>query len=412
MLFRKLIEATIRTGAMRVVEPDGSSYTVGDGSALACTITLNRPFKSAKLLTNPVLAIAEGYMDSDWDVTEGDLRDFMALAIKNYAHLEAHPMKRTADALFRQGKKLQQYNPVGKAQANVAHHYDLSSQLYDLFLDSDRQYSCAYFMSPDDDLETAQEQKKRHIAAKLNLNRPGLKVLDIGSGWGGLGLSLAKVADCDLTGVTLSTEQHSLSSQRVKQEGLEDKVRFELCDYRHVEGRFDRLVSVGMFEHVGKRNYEEFFRTTYDLLDEDGVFLLHTIGRYSEPGPVNPFIRKYIFPGGDLPTLSELTPVIEESGFLMMDIELLRLHYAETLRLWHDAFQKNREKVRALYDERFCRMWEFYLVGSEMGFRHEGLVVFQIQLAKKQDALPLTRDYIQDWERKHPLDREKRNAAE
>ena len=249
-------------------------------------------------------------------------------------------------------------------------------------------------------------------AAKLNLNRPGLKVLDIGSGWGGLGLSLAKVADCDLTGVTLSTEQHSLSSQRVKQEGLEDKVRFELCDYRHVEGRFDRLVSVGMFEHVGKRNYEEFFRTTYDLLDEDGVFLLHTIGRYSEPGPVNPFIRKYIFPGGDLPTLSELTPVIEESGFLMMDIELLRLHYAETLRLWHDAFQKNREKVRALYDERFCRMWEFYLVGSEMGFRHEGLVVFQIQLAKKQDALPLTRDYIQDWERKHPLDREKRNAAE
>lgn len=412
MLFRKLIEATVRVGALRMVDPDGTVTLMGDGSKPKCTLAVKRAPSTHKLLANPVLAIAESYMDGDWSVEDGDLRDFMELAMKNYANLEGHPVTKAANKMLRQGRNLQQYNPIGKARENVAHHYDLSRELYDLFLDSDRQYSCAYFMDPGDDLERAQAQKKRHIAAKLYIRKPGLKVLDIGSGWGGLGLSLARETGCDLTGVTLSTEQHSLSSERVKQEGLGDRVRFELRDYREVNATFDRIVSVGMFEHVGKRNYEEFFQKTYDLLDEDGVFLLHTIGRYNEPGPVNPFIRKYIFPGGDLPTLSELTPVIEDSGFYMMDIELLRLHYAETLRHWHEAFQRNRDKVRDLYDERFCRMWEFYLVGSEMGFRHEGLVVFQILLAKKQDALPLTRDFITEWEQAHPLPWEKQSAAE
>jgi cyclopropane-fatty-acyl-phospholipid synthase len=412
MLFRKLLEATFRDGALRLIDLDGSEHLLGDGSEPVCTVKLNRPPNSAKMVANPVIGIAESYMNDEWDIAPEEFRSFMELAARNFLHLERHPLTQAANTVLRQGRRLKQYNPVGKAQANVAHHYDLSSALYDLFLDSDRQYSCAYFLSPEDDIETAQEQKKRHIAAKLYLNKPGLKVLDIGSGWGGLGLSLARAVDCDLTGVTLSREQHALSTQRVKDAGLEERVRFNLQDYREVEGTFDRLVSVGMFEHVGKKNYAEFFAKTYDLLAEDGVFLLHTIGRINEPGPINAFIRKYIFPGADVPTLSELTPVIEDSGFYMTDIEILRLHYAETLRLWHEAFIANREKVKALYDERFCRMWELYLVGCEMGFRHQGLTVFQVQMTKRQDALPLTRDYIYEWEREQAPARRKQSAAE
>ena len=401
MLFRKLVEATFREGGLKLVEADGTETVLGDGSPPVCALKVNRAPSTHKLLANPVLTFAEGYMEGDWEIAEGDLRAFMDLTARNYANLERHPVTQAANSVLRQGRSLQQYNPVGKAQENVAHHYDLSGALYDLFLDSDRQYSCAYFMDPQDDIETAQEQKKRHIAAKLYLNRPGLKVMDIGSGWGGLGMSIAQASDCEVYGVTLSTEQHALSSKRVEQAGLSSRVRFDLRDYRDVEGPFDRLVSVGMFEHVGKKNYREFFDKTHRLLADDGVFLLHTIGRLNEPGPVNPFIRKYVFPGADVPTLSELTPVIEDSGFLITDIEVLRLHYAETLRLWHAAFMANRDKVAALYDERFCRMWEMYLVGCEMGFRHQGLTVFQIQMTKRQDALPLTRDYIYEWERAH-----------
>ncbi|MBB3064619.1 SAM-dependent methyltransferase [Limibacillus halophilus] len=399
MLFKKLLHYTIREGALRLIDHNGQVEVIGDGTPPCCTLRLVRPQRMARLLKSPVLGITEGYMDGDWMIEDGDVRTFLDLAARNYHYLETHPLTKLADALLRRGRRLKQFNPKTRARKNVAHHYDLSSELYDLFLDSDRQYSCAYFLDPRDDIETAQTQKKRHIAAKLLLDRPGLKIMDIGSGWGGLGISLAKAADCTVKGVTLSIEQHKLSNERIRREGLESKIRFDLQDYREEQDRYDRIVSVGMFEHVGKANYREFFRKTHDLLADDGVFLLHTIGRLNEPGPINPFIRKYIFPGADVPTLSELTPIIEESGLLITDIEVLRLHYAETLKLWFEAFQANREKIKALYDERFCRMWEMYLVGCEMGFRHQHLVVYQIQLAKQIDTVPLTRDYMFEWER-------------
>jgi cyclopropane-fatty-acyl-phospholipid synthase len=281
----------------------------------------------------------------------------------------------------------------------VTHHYDLSGELYDLFLDSDRQYSCAYFETPEDSLEDAQLQKKRHIAAKLLLDRPGLTVLDIGSGWGGMGLYLAQIAGCRVDGLTLSAEQHARSQARARAVGLADRVRFHLRDYREETRTFDRIVAIGMFEHVGKRHYGEFFGKVRDLLNDDGVCLLHSVGRFDEPAPVHPFIRKYIFPGTDVPALSEVMTAVEKSRLFATDIEILRLHYAETLKHWHSRFLKNRDRIAALYDERFCRMWELYLVSCEMGFRYGGLMVFQMQLSKRLETVPLTRDYMLDWER-------------
>ena len=287
----------------------------------------------------------------------------------------------------RLGALIGEYNPIGRARKNVAFHYDLSGSFYDLFLDQDRQYSCGYFSKPGIGLEQAQLDKKCHIASKLVLDRPRLKVLDIGCGWGGMGLYLARETGADVTGVTLSVEQYKMSQQRAKAEGLARYCRFRLVDYRQETETYDRIVSVGMFEHVGKQNYDEFFSRIYDLLDDDGVCLLHTIGHIDGPAPVNPFIHKYIFPGADLPALSEITPVIERTGFYMTDVEILRLHYAETLRHWYERFQKNRGKALAIYGEDFCRGWEIYLAGCEVGFRYENMVVFQLQLTKKLDEI-------------------------
>jgi len=267
-------------------------------------------------------------------------------------------------------------------------------------LDNDRQYSCAYYSTGNESLEQAQDAKKRHIAAKLLL-APEHKVLDIGSGWGGLGLYLAEISGADVTGVTLSVEQHKVSQERAKEHGVAERVRYKLQDYRHEENTYDRIVSVGMFEHVGVGHYEEFFRKIKDLLADDGVALLHTIGRADGPGATNPWLAKYIFPGGYTPALSEIVPVIERVGLYITDIEVLRLHYASTLRDWRRRFNTNRDKVREIYDERFCRMWDFYLAGCEAAFRYGGQLNFQIQLARKQDAVPLTRDYIQEWEAQH-----------
>lgn len=342
-------------------------------------------------------------------VEEGTLYDVLEIAARNFRNFEKMPW---SSVLSRMMRRLKQYNPIDRARRNVAHHYDLSGQLYDLFLDSDRQYSCAYFTSPDDSLETAQENKKRHVAAKLLLDRPGLNILDIGSGWGGLGLYLAEEASADVTGVTLSVEQHKISEARAAAAGLADRARFQLRDYRQVGGQYDRIVSVGMFEHVGKKNYGEFFEKLNDLLAEDGVALLHAIGFSDEPAPINPFIRKYIFPGADLASLSEVFAAAERSGMTVTDVEILRLHYAETLRHWRKRFMANWQRVAALYDERFCRMWEFYLVLCEIGFRFRSMMVFQIQLAKKSDAVPITRDYMVDWEREHNSQRRHMRAAE
>jgi cyclopropane-fatty-acyl-phospholipid synthase len=294
-------------------------------------------------------------------------------------------------------RRIMQFNPTNRARRNVAHHYDLDGAIYDLFLDCDRQYSCAYFTNGGD-LDDAQLAKKRHLAAKLALE-PGHRVLDIGSGWGGLGIYLAKTMGADVTGITLSREQLNISNQRAAMEGLQRSVRFELKDYRSIGGRFDRIVSVGMFEHVGVNHYATYFRKIAQLLAEDGVALVHTIGRSGPPNATDPFIAKYIFPGGSIPALSEMALSIERSGLITADVEILRLHYAETLRAWRERFLANWDKAAAIRDERFCRMWEFYLTSSETAFRYLGLVVFQVQLVKRIDALPLTRDYMADARR-------------
>jgi cyclopropane-fatty-acyl-phospholipid synthase len=281
----------------------------------------------------------------------------------------------------------------------VAHHYDLDGRLYSLFLDADRQYSCGYFEMPDTSLDDAQLAKKRHLAAKLILDRKQ-RVLDIGCGWGGLGLYLAELGGADVTGVTLSQEQHAVANERAAEKGLSGRARFLLQDYRDLHEPFDRIVSVGMFEHVGVGHYEAFFQKCAELLDNDGVMVLHSIGRSEGPGVTNPWIAKYIFPGGYIPALSEVLPVIERAGLLVTDIEILRLHYAETLKAWRERFLAHRDDAERIYEPRFVRMWEFYLAASEMSFREQNMMVMQIQLTKRQGVVPITRDYIVHEERR------------
>jgi len=295
------------------------------------------------------------------------------------------------------GRLFGQSNPIGAAARRIRHHYDLSDELFDLFLDSDRQYSCAYFPTPHDDIDMAQRAKKRHIAAKL-LVRPGLRLLDIGSGWGGLGLEMAR-RGAKVTGVTLSVGQHTVSNQRARDGGLAGQADFQLRDYRLVDGKFDRIVSVGMLEHVGAKSFNEYFAKIAQLLDDKGIALVHAIGRSDGPGVTNAWITRHIFPGGYIPALSEILAAIERSGLYVTDIETLRLHYAETLRAWRNRFMARRDEVFALYDERFARMWEFYLASCEACFRWDGLFVFQIQLAKRLDTVPVTRDYMFETER-------------
>jgi cyclopropane-fatty-acyl-phospholipid synthase len=394
-MFVSLLKSVVRAGSLRLIDAAGRVHLLGDGTPPGATVRLRSRRAAYSLALNPSLAIGEAYMDGSLAVEQGTVYDFLEVLARNYTP-GAHPWLAFLERL---GRGLKQRNPVGRARRNVAHHYDLSGELYELFLDRDLQYSCAYFARPDDTLEAAQENKKRHVASKLLLDRPGLRVLDVGSGWGGLGLYLAREAGADVTGVTLSAEQHTRSEARAAQAGLADRVRFHLRDYREEEGRYDRVVSVGMFEHVGKRNHAEFFRKLRDLLEEDGVALVHTIGHSDAPGPINPFIRKYVFPGADLPSLSELAAAAERGGLIVTDVEVLRLHYAETLRRWRERFLAHWEDAARLYDERFCRMWEFYLALCEVGFRHRTNVVLQVQLARRADALPITRDYMVEWER-------------
>jgi cyclopropane-fatty-acyl-phospholipid synthase len=296
-------------------------------------------------------------------------------------------------------KYLQQYNPAPRARNNVAHHYDLSGALFDKFLSADRQYSCAYFPTGNESLEEAQYLKQVHLGAKLLL-KPGMEVLDIGCGWGSLALFLARESQANVTGVTLSTEQHHVAREHAASSGLADRVRFKLLDYRHETGIYDRIVSVGMFEHVGVRHYREFFDKVRAMLTTDGVAVIHSIGRMAGPGTTNAWIRKYIFPGGYAPALSEVLKVVERTGLFVTDIEVLQLHYADTLREWGRRFAQHRDEIKALYDERFCRMWEFYLTVSEISFRTLDQMVFQLQLVRRKEAVPRTRDYIVDWERR------------
>lgn len=399
MMLARFLKAVIKDGDLCLLDARGRGWRFGNGKAPHVTIRVHDKATQWRLLLNPQLSVGEAYMSGTLTIERGTLYDFLDLATQNIAHVESHPLQAFLGSANRLFRRLQQHNPIGKAQRNVAHHYDLSDDLYDLFLDEDRQYSCAYFDSDAIELDQAQINKKRHLAAKLLLNRPGMKVLDIGSGWGGLGLYLAQQSGAQVTGVTLSTEQHKVSQQRTADSGLSGQVDFELRDYREQTGTFDRIVSVGMFEHVGVGHYAEFFGKVKELLADDGVCLLHSIGRMEPPGSTSAWLRKYIFPGGYSPSLSEVLAAVEKAGLWVTDIEILRLHYAETLRHWHERFQAQREKARELYDEKFCRMWEFYLISSEIGFRKRGQMVFQLQLAKRHDAVPVTRDYIGEWER-------------
>jgi cyclopropane-fatty-acyl-phospholipid synthase len=398
MLLSAFAKRVIAEGDLTIVDAEGGRHRLGDGRGRSVVIRLHDKSLHRRLAINPYLYVGEAFMEGTLTIEQGSLYDFLEICAANERRVSSHPFSRAVAAVERLLRRLHQYNPAPRARANVAHHYDLSDTLYDLFLDRDRQYSCAYFVDDHQDLEQAQRDKKRHLAAKLLL-KPGLRVLDIGSGWGGLGLYLAEAGAGEVVGVTLSKEQLKISRERARRAGLSDRVRFELSDYRAVEGKFDRIVSVGMFEHVGVRHYPEFFGAVCRLLTDDGVAVLHSIGRADGPGATNPFIRKYIFPGGYSPALSEVLPVVERLGLCVTDIEILRLHYAKTLRLWRQRFAANRARIAKLYDERFCRMWEFYLVGSELTFRRMGHMNFQLQLAKRQDAVPLTRDYVTDWER-------------
>jgi cyclopropane-fatty-acyl-phospholipid synthase len=390
-MLQGLLQSIIRDGALGVRGPDGKVVSVGvaPGEEAPVVVHIHDYATLARIAANPGLAVGEAYMDGRFSIERGSLYDFIAIATRNLSHT-----RRKRDPRFGLHK-----NPRRASRRNVAHHYDLSGELYRLFLDADRQYSCAYFAEPGMDLEAAQRAKKRHLAAKLLL-KPGQRVLDIGAGWGGLALTLAAEHGAEVLGITLSTEQLDEARARATRLGLDPRVVFDLRDYRDVAGRFDRIVSVGMFEHVGPAHYREYFDTLYRLLNDDGVAVLHTIGRIDGPNNKgNAWIEKYVFPGGTIPSLSQIAPAVETSGLILTDLEVLRVHYADTLRAWRERFAANRDKVRALYDERFCRMWEFYLAGAEAGFREGELVVFQLQLAKDRNAVPRTRDYITDFDR-------------
>ncbi|MGE3301894.1 MAG: class I SAM-dependent methyltransferase [Hyphomonadaceae bacterium] len=401
-MLKSLILRYMEEGALIVRLPDGSAITTQDAlrGDPPVVIRLADWATVRRILRDPSLGLGEAYMDGGLVFESGDIYVLLDMAARN-ARNRARLLGPLGWARRKLLGAMRQINTRARAARNVEHHYDLSLDLYRLFLDSDLQYSCAYFTHPGATLEEAQAAKKRHIQAKLLLE-PGMRVLDIGCGWGGLGLTLAGTADVDVTGLTLAHEQHALANARAARAGLADKAHFELTDYRDAVGPYDRIVSVGMFEHVGRPNYRTYFEKVAHLLNESGVALIHSIVQAHGHVTTSGFIDKYIFPGGYIPTLSEVIPAIEASGLHVTDIEILRLHYADTLRAWRTRFMARREEAKALYDEAFCRMWEFYLAGSEAAFRRGGLAVFQIQLSKQLAGVPLTRDYITDFERAQP----------
>ncbi len=405
-LLDKILSGALHKGRLTVLWPDGTSSSYGDGEGLTATVRLRDARTVRRILTNPALTVGETYMDEGLIPINGTIHDLLSMLMLNIGHAwDEIPILRLNNLLRRLQQPFIRSNNASRSRRNVAHHYDLNGRLYALFLDRDRQYSCAYFPHGDETLEEAQLAKKRHIAAKLKLDRPGLTVLDIGCGWGGMALTLAREYGAYVTGITLSEEQLHEARARAAAEGLEDRVTFELMDYRAVDETFDRIVSVGMFEHVGVANYPAYFNIIKKCLAPGGIAVLHSIGRFGGGAITNSWIEKYIFPGGYSPALSEVTPVIEKTGLLMTDIEILRLHYAKTLAHWRRRFAANRDAIADLYDERFCRMFEFYLSASELAFRMNDHMNFQIQLTHDQEAIPLTRDYMFEAERHLVLSR-------
>jgi cyclopropane-fatty-acyl-phospholipid synthase len=392
-LLEFLLRRFVRRGSLRIATADGAAFKVGDDSGREVAVRFTDRRAQRGVLLDPEVRLGEAYMDGTLQVEEGSIADFLALVLGQSTDGMPPKWAQPQWALRYLYRRLQQFNPRSRSRRNVAHHYDLDGRLYSLFLDADRQYSCAYFEIPDQSLDDAQLAKKRHIAAKL-MPREGQRVLDIGCGWGGLALYLGEFCRAHVTGITLSREQWQRASERAAEKYLADTVQFRMQDYRDVKERFDRIVSVGMFEHVGVGYYDAYFRKCAELLADDGVMLLHSIGRSEGPNVTNPWIAKYIFPGGYIPALSEVLPAIERAGLLVTDIEILRLHYADTLKNWRDRFMAHREEAERIYDQRFVRMWEFYLAASEMAFREQAMMVMQFQLTKRQDVVPLTRDYI------------------
>jgi cyclopropane-fatty-acyl-phospholipid synthase len=393
-----LLDRTIATGHLNLIDVDGRNHGFGDQSGPPIVARIADKWTEWEIALHPTLTLGEAYMDGRLTIEQGTIYDFVELLAANAENTTWPRWLAAVDRLRFLTRRLGHVNPRSRARRNVEHHYDLEGSLYDLFLDQDRQYSCAYFEHDAMSLDEAQLAKKRHLAAKLALG-DGMTVLDIGSGWGGLALYLAKTAHVTVTGVTLSENQLKISRERAQAMGLSKAVTFELCDYRDIDAQFDRVVSVGMFEHVGLSHYGSFFDRIAGLLKPEGVALLHSIGRFDGPGNMNPFITKYIFPGSYVPPLSEVLPEVERKGLLATDIEILRLHYAMTLRHWRRRFRANWDTAVARFGDRFCRMWECYFALCEVGFRHQNLMVFQLQLAKRQKSLPLTRDYIYDVER-------------
>ncbi|MEX2518798.1 MAG: cyclopropane-fatty-acyl-phospholipid synthase family protein [Paracoccaceae bacterium] len=388
-----MLKRGVRIGALDVVFPSGRRESFGDGGAPVARVRLTSEAAARAIWLDPGLQFAEQYMDGNLIVEEGDLYEFLALAKKNGARGFASAPAAAREMGRILHRKLRRHVLPERAQRNVAHHYDLDEKLFRLFLDPDLQYSCAYYETGDETLEEAQLKKKRHIAAKMQLE-PGQKVLDIGCGWGGMGLYLAQTAGVDVTGVTLAKEQLRVANQRAAEAGVADRARFLLQDYRKVEGRFDRIVSVGMFEHVGPHHFDEYFAKIRELLTDDGIAVIHSIGRANPNRSDPPFVEKYIFPNGHIPSLAETFPAIEKSKFLVKDVEILTMHYADTLREWRRRFHANREAVLELYDERFFRMWDLYLITSEISFRFGKLVNFQIILTRRHAEAPRSRDYI------------------
>ncbi len=386
-----LLKRFVRAGDLQLTTAGGSAFTLGDGTGVPVAIRFTSRLAELGILVDPELILGEAYMDGTLVIERGTITDLLAILLGQPSQLP--PWAWPSWLLRYLRRRVMQFNAKPWAKRNVAHHYDLDPRLYSLFLDADRQYSCAYFETPGQSLDDAQIAKKRHLAAKLLISR-GRRVLDIGCGWGGLAFYLGELTGARVTGITLSEEQIAVARGRAAERGLSDAVAFRLQDYRDVSDTYDRIVSVGMFEHVGVGFYDTFFRQCAKALTDDGIMVLHAIGRSEGPNVTNPWIAKYIFPGGYIPALSEVLPAIERAGLLVTDIEILRLHYAETLKAWRQRFLAHRDDVVRLYDVRFVRMWEFYLAACEMAFREQALMVFQIQLTKRQGVVPMTRDYI------------------
>ncbi len=394
MNLTKFLESLFKKDGFILVDANSKEYIIGKPKKnIPIKIKILDKSLHYKLLLLPDLYFGEAYTDGSIIIENGSLTDFLEIAMQNIGRGELNNYAKIIKKIKGSYRYLTNFNLIPKSKSNVAHHYDISEKLYDLFLDESRQYSCAYFKNENDSLEAAQNNKIDHIIKKLNL-KPNQKVLDIGSGWGSLAIEIAKKTQCEVLGITLSENQLQHSLNKVKELNLENQVNFKLMDYRELNEKFDRIVSVGMFEHVGRKFYRTYFKKVSELLNEDGVALIHTIGSINTPRDPHPWITKYIFPGGYTPSLSEVALPIEKSGLIISDMEVLRMHYAHTLRHWKERFLGKKDQVLTMFDEKFLRMWEFYLAGCEMAFKWGDQVVFQFQLSKKLTSTPNTRDYI------------------